>query len=96
MKYIKLIHRAPFISHMLYIALFLSSFQAHSEININIGVRAHSGHEIAINKWTATAQYLNKKIPGYNFIIRPIIEFDDMKRAVENSDIDFVLTNPAA
>ena len=96
MKYINNIHITSFISVILCLILFLSSFQTHAETNINIGVRAHSGYDIAIKKWTSTAKYLNKKIPDYNFIIRPIVEFDDMKHAVENKDIDFVLTNSAA
>lgn len=76
--------------------LLFSGFQAHANTNINIGVRAHSGYDIAIKKWIATARYLNEKIPGYNFVIRPIVEFSDMKQAVKNKDVDFVLTNSAA
>ena len=89
------LHKTFLVSAILYIA-FLSSFQTYADTIIHIGVRAHSGHDIAIKKWSGTAQYLNQKIQGYNFIIQPIVEFDDMKQAVKDNKIDFVLTNPAA
>ena len=89
-------HRTFLVSIILYIALFLTCFQTYANTTIHIGVRAHSGHDIAIKKWSGTAQYLSNKIQGYNFIIQPIIEFNDMKQAVKNNEVDFVLTNPAA
>lgn len=96
MKNINNIHITSLVLVTLCLTLLLSSLHIHAETNVNIGVRAHSGHDMAIKKWTSTAKYLNKKVPGYNFIIRPIVEFSDMKNAVINQEVDFVLTNPAA
>lgn len=96
MKYTDFPQKTFIVLTILYVAFFLSSFQAHADTNIKIGVRAHSGHGIAMKKWSGTAQYLNHEIQGYNFIIQPIVEFNDMKQAIKLNKIDFVLTNPAA
>lgn len=96
MKYTRYLHRKFVTSVILFITILLMCSKSFAVTTINIGVRAHSGHSIAIKKWSGTAQYLNKKIPGYNFIIKPIVEFSDMKQAVVNNEVDLVLTNPAA
>ena len=63
--------------------------------NVKIAVRAISGNEMTLKKWSATADYLSQAIEGYSFTLVPIVEFDEMRRAVNNQEVEFVLTNPA-
>jgi len=63
---------------------------------VKIGVRALNGVDAAQNKWSATAVYLSQVVEGYSFVMIPIVDFGDMETAVEQSHVDFVLTNPTA
>ncbi|MCD6389231.1 MAG: PhnD/SsuA/transferrin family substrate-binding protein [Desulfobulbaceae bacterium] len=63
---------------------------------VKIAVRAYSGVEAAAKKWSATATYLSQEIEGYHFVMIPMVGFDEMETAVEQSQVDFVLTNSAA
>ena len=67
----------------------------HKE-KIIIAVRAHSGAEAAIKKWQATADYLSLAIPEYRFELLPLVTFDNMRRALAEEQVHFVLTNPTA
>ena len=61
---------------------------------ISIGVLAKSGEGIAVEKWSATADYLSSALPGYHFTITPL-GFKEIHQAVQQGRVDFVLTNPA-
>ena len=61
---------------------------------ISIGVLAKSGEDIAVEKWTATADYLSAALPAYRFAIVPL-GFKEIHEAVQQDRVDFVLTNPA-
>ncbi|MBU2537573.1 MAG: phosphate/phosphite/phosphonate ABC transporter substrate-binding protein, partial [Proteobacteria bacterium] len=61
---------------------------------ISIGVLAKSGEDIAVEKWSATADYLSAALPDYHFTITPL-GFKEIHAAVQQGRIDFVLTNPA-
>jgi putative nucleotidyltransferase with HDIG domain len=61
---------------------------------ISIGVLAKSGEDIAVQKWTATADYLSATLPDYHFTIVPL-GFKEIHETVKQGKIDFVLTNPA-
>ena len=63
---------------------------------VKIAVRAHSGVEAAKEKWSPTAAYLSQMIEGYHFTMIPMVGFDEMETAVEQQEVDFVLTNPSA
>ncbi|MCW8930647.1 MAG: PhnD/SsuA/transferrin family substrate-binding protein [Gammaproteobacteria bacterium] len=63
------------------------------DIEIRIGVLAKRGINHALKKWEPTIDYLNQKIPGHHFIIKPL-GFDAIFPAVENKQVDFVLSNP--
>ncbi len=63
---------------------------------IRLAVRAHSGIAEATRKWTPTADALGAALPGYTFELVPIVGFDEMRIAVGEARVDFVLTNPAA
>lgn len=68
----------------------------HNENVLKIGVRAIKGIVAAQKTWTKTIEFLNKNIKNYHFQLVPIVGFHEMKVAVKNKKIDFVLTNPLA
>jgi signal transduction histidine kinase/DNA-binding response OmpR family regulator/ABC-type phosphate/phosphonate transport system substrate-binding protein/HPt (histidine-containing phosphotransfer) domain-containing protein len=61
---------------------------------IKIGVLAKRGAEQCLVQWSPTADYLSGKIDGFFFEIIPL-GYDEVYSAVENGEVDFVLTNPA-
>ena len=62
--------------------------------SISIGVLAKSGEDIAVEKWSATADYLSATLPDFRFTITPL-RFKEIHQAVQEGRVDFVLTNPA-
>lgn len=71
--------------------LLSSSLFAGKDI-VKIGVLSKRGYETTMLKWSATARYLSRNIPGKNFIIKPLA-FEAIYTATANKEIDFVLTN---
>ncbi len=67
-----------------------------SQIMVRIAVRAHSGVDAAVEKWGPTSDALSQAISGYIFEVVPMVYFDEMRAAVENGTIGFVLTDPTA
>lgn len=63
------------------------------DTTIRIGVLAHRGHAQALNRWSSMAEYLSSKIAGHHFKIVPL-DLNDMRSAIQNGGIQFVLTNP--
>lgn len=63
-----------------------------SEHTVSIGVLAFRGQAAALKRWSATAGYLEWTIGGYRFELVPL-SLTDMKKAVSNEELDFVLTN---
>ena len=61
---------------------------------VSIGVLAKSGEGIAVEKWSATADYLSATLPAYHFVIIPL-GFKECHEAVQQGRIDFILTNSA-
>jgi putative nucleotidyltransferase with HDIG domain len=61
---------------------------------ISIGVLAKSGEGIAVEKWTATADYLSATLPAYHFVIIPL-GFKECHEAAQQGRVDFILTNSA-
>ena len=59
---------------------------------VQIGILAKRGAEQCLEKWGATAEYLNNQLPGYIFTILPL-DFDEIRIAVEKKDVDFILAN---
>ena len=74
----------------------IGAYENHPLKEVKIGVRALSGVAAAEKRWSATAVYLSQTIEGYHFVMIPIVDFGDMETAVEQSQVDFVLTNPTA
>jgi two-component system, LuxR family, sensor histidine kinase TtrS len=63
-----------------------------SHTTVNIGVLAYRGKTQALNRWSATAEYLSQNI-GQKFKIVPL-DLDEMAHAINSGDIQFTLTNP--
>ncbi len=79
----------------LFLFLLSSSYLlAATPKTISIGVLAKSGEDIAVQKWTATADYLSTTLPDYHFTIVPL-GFKEIHETVKQGKVDFVLTNPA-
>ena len=68
----------------------------NTEKVVKVAVRAHSGVEAAINKWSASADYLSNAVDGYTFQLIPLVGFDEMRQVVETNEVEFVLTSPTA
>ena len=61
---------------------------------VSIGILAKSGEGVAVEKWSATADYLSAALPAYHFVIIPL-GFKECHEAVQQGRIDFILTNSA-
>ncbi len=61
---------------------------------VKIGVLALRGKDKCRQQWSATAEYLTRKIPGLSFTIVPL-DFDETGKAVRGKQVDFTITNPA-
>ncbi len=61
---------------------------------VKIGVLAKRGPGQAMEKWSPTASYLNQALPEFTFEIIPL-NFHDVRQAVADRTIDFIITNSA-
>ena len=69
---------------------------SNSDNVLKVGVRAIKGMAATKKTWTKTINILSQHIKGYRFELVPILGFHEMRTAVKNKKIDFVLTNPLA
>lgn len=65
---------------------------AESKKEVKIAVLALRGNEIALTTWSATAEYLAKKIPDTTFRIVPY-DFKAIGPAAQRGEYDFVIAN---
>jgi phosphate/phosphite/phosphonate ABC transporter binding protein len=72
--------------------IFLSIVLNAQDKLVNVGVLSKRGDEVTLARWSSTIDYLSDTIEGYQFKIVPL-GFEALKKSVENSEIDFVLTN---
>jgi ABC-type phosphate/phosphonate transport system substrate-binding protein len=86
-------HTFSIILLVVFLGLQTSGFSQPVQ-EIKIGVLAKRGPELALQKWSATADYLSTALPGYRFDIVPL-GFAEIHTAVMEERIDFVLANPA-
>ncbi len=70
----------------------LENSQTNKPNSVIIGVLAFQGAEATLKRWSTTAQYLSHSIEGFDFEMVPL-SLGDMKKAVSNNKLDFVLTN---
>ncbi len=66
-----------------------------SEAVVKIGVLTKGNQILTMQRWPATAEYLQSKIPGHTFKIVPL-DFHQIEPAVKGGEIDFLITNPAS
>ncbi len=79
---------------LLVLVTIQNSALSQPRLDVKIGVLAKRGQEIALQKWSATADYLTASLPGYHFSIVPL-DFTQIHTAVQEAQIDFVLANSA-
>jgi len=80
---------------ILSLLLCSTSLAEHLERSeLRIGVLAKRGPDVTLSHWTEMANYLNKALPEQTFAILPL-NFDQIESAVNNHQIDFLLTNSA-
>ncbi len=94
-KYIVNLFIALIISLSLHynsIANETDSKQSTQATQLRIGILSKRGPLIVQQRWSEMAVYLQQKIPEYQFIIVPL-SFDAVRPAVQNKQIDFLLTN---
>ncbi len=61
--------------------------------DIHVGVLAYRGAERALSDWDATFAHLSAALPQYRFIPEPG-DLTTLTRLVEQSRLDFIITNP--
>ncbi|WP_303662804.1 PhnD/SsuA/transferrin family substrate-binding protein, partial [Sulfuricurvum kujiense] len=74
--------------------LVLFTLLLDAKERVSIGVLAHKNYESTHTMWDATAEYLNTKIPNYEFEIVPL-RFEEFPPSLRDKKIDFVITNSA-
>jgi len=74
--------------------LVLFTLFLNAKERVYIGVLAHKNYESTHAMWDATAEYLNTKIPNYEFEIVPL-RFEEFPPYLRDKKIDFVITNSA-
>lgn len=79
--------------HILLMTLLLWCIPA-SAAQWTIGVLALRGPNFTQLHWQPLVDTLNQSIPGERFILKPL-NLEEMKEAISNRKIDFLLTNPA-
>ena len=77
---------------LLAIPMRLHAVEQSGITHVKIAVLAFRGSEHALNRWSATAQYLERVIPNHSFEMVPL-SLEDIKKVVANGKVDFVLTN---
>ncbi len=60
---------------------------------VEIAIVAKRGKEKDLSLWKPTADYLTRRIPGYEFVIKPY-DWDEIRLVVAQGKADFVLANP--
>lgn len=90
-------NRTIILALVWYVALYHGASYADPEIPadqvVHIGVLSYRGEERVKTRWTATADYLSRNIPGYHFELVPL-NLSEMADAVEKDLVQFILTNP--
>ncbi|MBN2233070.1 MAG: PhnD/SsuA/transferrin family substrate-binding protein [Deltaproteobacteria bacterium] len=71
---------------------FLPPVQARE--TVRIGILAHCGEAQCLRDWQAVFDLLNQQLEDYRFILKPL-DFDQVYRAVEGREMEFLLANPA-
>lgn len=76
-------------------ALFPVTTKAAEDSSIKIAVIAHRGIDKAVKRWSPTAEYLSRNIPGIEVRMVPMA-LAEISGAVQRQEVDFVIVNPGA
>ncbi len=60
---------------------------------IRIGFLANKGVDKCLLQWQPTVDYLQQKLPKYNFKLIPVL-YNEEDNLVKNNQLDFIFTNP--
>ncbi|MCU7852330.1 MAG: PhnD/SsuA/transferrin family substrate-binding protein [Candidatus Thiodiazotropha sp. (ex Monitilora ramsayi)] len=72
----------------------IADITAAGQRPITIGVLAKRGTQVAIDRWSPTADYLNQQIPHLHFHILPLT-FEQIPQQIKSQGIDLLLANSA-
>ncbi|MCL2524163.1 MAG: PhnD/SsuA/transferrin family substrate-binding protein, partial [Betaproteobacteria bacterium] len=77
------------------LAPFIAPATAHADDDapLRIGVLSYYELDLTNQQWQPLAYYLTEQLPGQRFELRTLF-LDDLTKAVERDEFDFVLTNP--
>ncbi|WP_051088206.1 PhnD/SsuA/transferrin family substrate-binding protein [Arhodomonas aquaeolei] len=81
------------ISRLVFGVMLLLGTAAGAAEPLTVGVLAYRGEGRALERWTPTMDYLRDALPGRRFQIHPL-DLDGMARALDDGDLDFLLTQP--
>lgn len=79
-----------FLKSLFLLIFFYSNILALE--TVKIGILANRSHDISMEKWSDTAEYLTQKIDGFEFVVVPL-SFTQLQERVKDKSIDFLLTN---
>jgi len=84
---------AALMATLLLVVGLIPAYVHAADREIYVGVLAHRGVDIAIRMWTPTVNYLESRIPEYDFRLLPL-DLAGMDEALAQGRVDFILTNP--
>jgi two-component system, LuxR family, sensor histidine kinase TtrS len=73
--------------------LFITVYSSAKSV-VNVGVLAHKQFEATYTMWNPTVEYLNERIPEYEFRAIPL-KFEEFPSYLRDKKIDFVIINSA-
>ncbi len=82
-----------FIMIICLLAMLFSASFAIAEQPVRFAVLAKRGVDKALNQWSATGDYLSKRLKREVMIVP--LKFVEIEKALKNRTIDFLLANPA-
>jgi len=82
------------LSLMIIVSFYLSGLLLAKQYTV--AVRAHSGNDVSYQKWQATIDWLNKKIPEHHFEMISFVSLEEILEQTRNKEFDFLLTNPSS
>jgi len=78
---------------ILLLSMLLAAPDLYAETQLRLGVLGHQGEDRCRKEWQATMDYLNENIQQSVSLVP--LSFQNVTAAVENREVDFLITNPA-
>ena len=80
--------------HTTFLLTLLFTQNSHAvQKDVRIGVLAVWGEKLTLEMWQPTMDYLNKVIPEYHFVLKPL-KLKQTIDVVKQKNIEFIITNP--